>query len=296
MTSSATTSAQSASRAPSPSSRRGPTVPRLVASEWTKLVGLRSTWWVAVVTVAVAGVFTYLAADASSGDPGFEPARSLPDAITLAQLGTLVLGVLAGTADFRTGAFRSTFTAAPRRVHVLLARTVATAAAATVLALLTLSATVLGVLPAARSRGMSLDLAAGSTPQVLLGSGLLLVGMALLGLGLGSLLRRTVPAMVAALAFVFVIPVGIGLGSDLASPPSATSTAVLTDTERLDPVSTAIAFLPGDAAFRMTTTPQDGGVDGAPELGAWGGGLVFAGWILLPLAAAGVRLRTRDVT
>ena len=276
--------------------RRGPTFPRLVASEWVKLTSLRSTLWVTVVTVAVAFAVTYLAANASSGDPGFVPTRSLPDGVGLSQLGTLVLGVLAGTADFRTGAFRSTFTAAPRRVLVLGARTVATAGVAVVVAVLTLAATVLGVLPAAQSRDMSLDLTAGSTPQVLLGSGLLLVGMALLGLGLGSLLRRTVPAMVTALALVFVLPVGISLGGELSTSPTETTAEVEPGPTGLDPVSTVLAFLPGDAAFRMTTTSEDGGVDGAPNLGAWGGGLVFAGWILLPLAAAGVRLRTRDVT
>lgn len=310
MTSSATsrpasagTSARSATGAPEHSAtrtpttaRRGPTFPRLVASEWVRLTSLRSTLWVAVVTVAVAFAVTFLAADASSGDPGFDPTRSLPDGVSLSQLGTLVLGVLAGTADFRTGAFRSTFTAAPRRVAVLVARTVATAGVGALVALLAVVATVLGVVPAAQSRGMSLDLAAGSTPQVLLGSGLMLLGMALLGLGLGSLVRRTVPAMVTALALVFVVPVGISLGGELSTSPTEMTAEVETGPTGLDPVSTVLAFLPGDAAFRMTTTAEDGGVDGAPDLGPWGGGLVFAGWILLPLAAAGVRLRTRDVT
>lgn len=301
MTSSATSrpTARSSARGATPpasTTRRGPTFLRLVASEWVKLTSLRSTLWVTVVTVAVAFAFTYLSASASSGDPGFDPTRSLPDGVGLSQLGTLVLGVLAGTADFRTGAFRSTFTAAPRRVLVLVARTVATAGVAVVVALLTLAATVLGVLPAAQSRDMSLDLTTGSTPQVLLGSGLLLVGMALLGLGLGSLLRRTVPAMVTALALVFVLPVGISLGGELSTSPTEMTAGVETGPTGLDPVSTVLAFLPGDAASRMTTTAEGGGVDGAPDLGPWGGGLVFAGWILLPLAAAGVRLRTRDVT
>lgn len=296
MTAAASASARSASRAPAVTPRRGPTFLRLVASEWTKLVSLRSTWWVAAVTVAVALTVTSLAADASSGDPGFVPARSLPDGVGLSQLGTLVLGVLAGTADFRTGAFRATFTAAPRRGLVLAARTVATAGAGAVVALLTLAASVLGILPAARSRGMSLDLGAGSTPQVLLGSGLLLLGMALLGLGLGSLLRRTVPATVAALTLVFVLPVGISLGSEMSTSPAEMTAEAPAGPEGLDPVSTVTAFLPGDAAFRMTTTAEDGGVDGAPDLGPWGGGLVFAAWVALPLAAATLRLRTRDVT
>lgn len=268
---------------------------RVVASEWTKITGLRSTWWTAAVTVVVSWLITFLSANASSGDPGFDPLASLPDGVALSQLGMLVLGVLVGTGEFRTGAFRTTFTAVPRRLTVLLARTVATAALAAGVALLCLVALVLGVLPSARSRDIALDLAAAPTPQVLLGCALMLAGMALLGLGLGMLLRRTVLAVSVALAVVFVLPVALTLVPDLTGSPLDVPAAV-TDEVETDPVSTFLAFLPADAAFSMTRAPDAGGVDGAPDLGPWGGGLVFGAWVLVPLAAAGARLRSRDVT
>ena len=99
--------------------------------------------------------------------------------------------------------------------------------------------------------------------------------------------------MTAVLALVFVLPVGLTLATSLASLPAVGSAA--TQAGQLDPVNTVIAFLPSDAAFRMTTSSDSAGLDGAPDLGPVGGGLVFTTWILVPLVAAGVRLR-RDLT
>lgn len=286
----------------SPTRWQGPTFARVLAAEWTKLMSLRSTRWVALVAVVLTWVITYLSANASSGDPGFDPLASLPDGVALSQLAFLVLGVLVGTGEFRTGAFRTTFTAVPGRTLVLVAQTAVVAVVAGILALVCVLGLVLGVLPAARSRGIALDLTSEGTPQVLLGCGLLLLGMALLGLALGVLLRRTVPALTLALALVFVVPVGLSLGADLASPPtpgyspeSEADAGSATEPDALDAVATVVAVLPGDAAFRMTTSPGDGAPDGAPVLGPVDGGLVLAGWILVPLLAAGIRLRTRDL-
>jgi len=279
-----------------PRDQQGPTFARLLASEWTKITSLRSTWWAAALTVALAWVVTYLAANASSGDPGFEPLASLPDGVALSQLGTLVLGVLVGAGEFRTGAFRTTFTAAPRRTPVLVARTLVTAAVGSVIAALAVVAIVLGVLPAAASRSMSIDLTSDRTPHVMAGIFLMLLGMALLGLAIGTLVRRTVPAVTAALAIVFVVPVALMLGSELGTDPLDMAPVSETAAAELDPVETVVAFLPADAAYRMTTDPAEGGPDGSPDLGPVGGGLVLGAWILLPLVAAGARLRTRDLT
>lgn len=295
MTAAATDRATSSPTSRPAPTTKGPTVLRVVASEWSKLVSLRSTAWTAAVTVGLTWVTAYLSANASSGDPGFEPLSSLSQGLVLSQLSMLVLGVLAGTGDFRAGGFRTTFTAVPRRLPVLMAKVLVTTLVGGVVAVVSLAALVLGVLPAARSRDIPLDLTAQWTPQVLLGSGLLLLGMALLGLAVGSLVRRTVLAVTAALALVFVLPVGFVLAADLASPPQVGVSTETVVTE-LDPVSTVMELMPSNAAYRMTTTPDSAGPDGAPDLGPVGGGLVFAAWILLPLVAAGIRLRTRDLT
>ena len=273
--------------------RSGPSFGRVVAAEWTKVLGLRSTTAIAVATVVVTGVLTHLFASAASGDPGFVPTRNLTDALPLAFLGPLVLGVLVGTGEFSTGSFRSTFAAVPRRVPVLAAQAVVTAGVVLVVAVLTVGAAVLGILPAAASRGTSPDLLGAGVVPVLLGSAGWLVGMALLGLAIGALLRRPVPALVVAFGLLLVLPVALSLAVDAATGPPLTSppgttppgTAAVNAVETFTPVG----------AGGVLTSPDGGGLDGAPDLGKPGAALVLAAWVALPLAAAAHRLRRRDL-
>lgn len=287
--------ATAAAPTPAPSralpARRGPSLGRVVAAEWSKLTSLRSPAAIAVASVAVSGVLTWLAANASSTDPGFDPMGSLGTGLPLAQVGLLVLGVLIGTGEHSTGTFRSTFTAVPRRLPVLVAQVVVTAAAALVVSVLAVAAAVVGLLPAAGSRGMTLDLAGGGTPELLAGMSVQLVVMALLGLALGALLRRSVPAVVAAVVLVLVLPVALLLASDPGIGGAAPVGAV--DEPEVTAVGTATAVLPGGAATYLV--PDAGGFDGAPDLGVAGGAAVLAVWVLVPLGVAAVRLRTRDL-
>ncbi|MCC2315521.1 ABC transporter permease subunit [Cellulomonas xiejunii] len=267
----------------------GPTFGRVVAAEWTKLTSLRSPWWTALVTVVVAGAISYMSATASSVDPGFEPTRDLSTGLMLAQLGPLVLGVLYGAGEFRTGAFRTTFALVPRRWPVLAAQAVVLTAFTLVLGVVTVAVCVAGVMPAAASRDMPLRLAEGETPGAMLGMVVLLLGMALLGLAFGALLRRTVPALVTALVVLVFLPVTLQMMSDpgvdangMALPHSVT------------PAGAVSVFTPGTGIALLTTSASSEGMPGTPDVGPVGGGLVVGAWIVLLLVVAGVRLRARD--
>jgi ABC-2 type transport system permease protein len=275
--------------------RRGPTFPRVVASEWTKLVSLRAPWWTGGVTVVVAGVITYLSAQASSVDLGFDPVDSLGTGLALAQVGALVLGVLAGAGEFRTGAARTTFTAVPRRWPVVAAQVLATAAFAAVVAVLSVAASVVGLLPPAARRGVAVDVWAGETPGVMLGMGLFVVGLTLLGLAVGVLLRRTVPAMVTTLVVVLVLPVVLTMMSDplIGGDPATAGAPPVVDQVTLG--GTLMVLTPGGAAQLMMFPASSGPMEGAPDIGPVGGGLVLAAWVLVLLVAAVLRLRLRDV-
>ncbi|UZN02515.1 ABC transporter permease subunit [Cellulomonas sp. S1-8] len=293
MSAAATSTARSAT--PAAPARRGPTFAGVVAGEWTKLTSLRSTWWIAAVTVAVAGVLTYLAATASSTDPGFRPLADVTVGLLLAQVGPLVLGVLVGAGEFRSGSFRSTFTTVPTRTPVIAAQAVVTAAFGLALGVLTALACVLAVLPAAAGRGIPVDLTTDGTPGVLLGTVLLVAGLTLLGLAIGALLRSTTPALVAALTLVLVLPIVLMMVGDPAVG-GAPEPGVADDAAPVVTVAGTLGVLtPGTAGQLMTTTAGSGPVPGAPDLGPGGGGLVLGAWILVLLGAAAVRLRTRDV-
>ncbi|MET4225586.1 ABC transporter permease subunit [Oerskovia enterophila] len=281
-------------RAVEPAVGRGPTFPRVLASEWTKLTSLRSTAVIAVATVVVTWVLTFLAANASSVDPGFVPLDSLTTGLLLAQVGPLVLGVLAGTGEFTSGTFRATFTAVPRRLPVLAAQVVAVGAFALLVAAVVVGAAVVALAPAASSRGVSLDLTGEGTAQLLVGMATFLVAMALLGLAVGALLRSPVPAVALAVVLVLVLPIVLALGSDLATDPMSGPTDGTVSSQQ-SVVNTVVTFLPSGAAELLVRGPGSSGIEGAPNLGPWGGGLVLAGWILVPLAVAAARLRARDV-
>ncbi|WP_432510031.1 hypothetical protein [Kineococcus sp. SYSU DK001] len=270
-----------------------PAFGRVVAAEWTKLLGLRSSIAVAVVTVVVTGGLTHLFASAASGDPGFVPTRNLTDALPLSFIGPLVLGVLVGAGEFSTGTFRSTFAAVPRRWPVLAAQAVVTAGFVLAVSVATVGAAVLGILPAAASRDVTPDLLGGGTAQVLLGSAGYLVGTALLGLALGALLRRPVPALVTAFGVLLVLPLLLSLVVDFAAgPPVGLAPGDVPASTAL--VNTVTTFTPVEAGSALVL-PGGGGLDGAPDLGWAGSALVLAVWVAVPLAVAAHRLRRRDL-
>ena len=286
MTAAAAPAARTAAR---PVERRGVTFRGVLASEWTKLTSLRSTWWTAAVTVVVSTVITYLSAEASSVDPTYYPLDNLTSGLVLGQLGPVVLGVLAGAGEYRTGAFRSTFTTVPRRLPVLAAQAVVTAVLAAVLAVVVTAASVLAVVPSAQRRDVPLDLGADGTPQVMAGTVVFLVGLALVGLGAGVLLRRTVAAMVAAIGLVLVLPIAL-----MMIPTSGDPMAPY-DPDAVTVPGTLMTLLPSGGGQILTTPPGNDGLDGGPDVGALGGTGVLLAWGLGPLAAAAARLRSRDV-
>lgn len=274
--------------------RSGPTAGRLLAAEWTKLTSLRSPWWIAGVTLAVGFAITYLSAEATTVNPTFYPVESVPSGLMLAQLGPLVLGALVGAGEFRSGAFRTTFTLVPRRWPVLVAQALALVGFTLVLGVLTTAACVVGVLPAAASRDVPVDLTGGDTPLMLAGMVALMVGLGLFGFALGALVRRTVPAVVTAVTIVLILPVVLMIGSDLASGPPQVPAGEMPAAAELTVIDTLVAVTPGGAASLLTASPSAGPMEGAPDLGPGGGALLLLGWIALVLAIAVVRLRTRD--
>ncbi|MFE9636252.1 ABC transporter permease [Streptomyces sp. NPDC006463] len=95
-----------------------------MASEWTKLVSVRSTLWTLgslVLTVVGAGLLFVL----QTGDQDYAGISFTTPALfglLIGQLAVMVLGVLTITSEHATGLVRTTFTAAPERHRVLTAK------------------------------------------------------------------------------------------------------------------------------------------------------------------------------
>lgn len=184
--------------------------------EWIKLRTLRSTWWalgaLLVVTVAIGALVSWATVShwarmsplkRVAVDPAF---RSMAG-MFLAQLVVGALGVVIITSEHASGMIRSTFAAVPRRRQVVLAKQAVVAAS--ILVVGTLASTSAFLLGQAifSGRGIGIGLASGAGLRVALGGGLFLTLLALLGLGIGVIVRNTAAAISTFAGLVLVLPV-----------------------------------------------------------------------------------------
>ncbi len=189
----------------------------LLRSEWTKLWSVRFGAWCTAVFVFVVLVLGVLAAATTQTAP--EADLAVEGALTgfgFGQLVLVVFGILAVTSEFGTGSALVSFIAVPRRVRVLLAKTVVVGGWAALLS------AVLAVLCAvAASRFTYVDGGISLTdPAVLRVLGLqvavatLITGLAV---GVATVVRSSAGSVGAATALVFFAPLLVALAPDWAA-------------------------------------------------------------------------------
>jgi ABC-2 type transport system permease protein len=174
--------------------------------EWLKLRSVRSTWWTLLVfAVGMVGLAILVMRGQQHG-ASFDPTNDSFAGLAIGQLALGVLGVLAVTSEFSSGMIRATFAAAPRRPLVL-------AAKAAVLAAVALVA---GEIMAFVAFGVGQAVLKSQFPHAALGQpgvlrAVLMAGaypalIALIGLGLGAIIRHTAGAISAVVGVLFVLP------------------------------------------------------------------------------------------
>ncbi|HEY8480080.1 MAG TPA: ABC transporter permease [Spirillospora sp.] len=186
-----------------------------LAAEWLKLRTVRSTHWVLAATAALLAVVLLLAVQfvrqwdelpaERQAEVGLLPLQQMGGWV--AALCLAVLGVLSVTAEYRTGTIRTTFTALPRRRTVLAAKAAVVGTVALVAGEVMAVGSFLGMRLVAGDRPMpdqQAPVAHDLPGYVVFGtSGAM---FALLGLGLGALLRSTAGALVAIVMLWYVVP------------------------------------------------------------------------------------------
>ena len=250
------------------------------ASEWLKLRTVRSTYYclgVVALTVVLTAALAWYAAGVWDH---LSPARrahfalsSLPDLTGwVACLVMGVLGVLTITSEYATGMIRVTLTAAPRRRELVTAKAVVIAG----VALGTGQAAGFATLAAARLiigdrpiHGQRTDI-----PMVL-ATGLSVMVFALIGFGLGAVLRSTAGAIVALVAVWHIVPL---LLRALPAPWDG----------RIG------SLMPGALAGELAGTGGRDSIYGAmlPPLGALA---LMAAYIAMSVGAAAISIGRRDV-
>lgn len=209
----------------------------------------------------------------SAGDKAaFDPVYRSLIGITLAQLLVGALGVLTVTGEYTSGLIRGTFLATPQRARVL-----------------AMKALILAVVPWAWCTALSFaaffigqgvlstakHVAIGD-PGVLtavFGGGLYLALIAMFGLFIGVVLRRTAAALIALFVAVLIMPVAVVLVL-----PSTLSAEVS-------------QYLPSQAGGQIWHLLRGG----AHTLGPWQGFGVLCGYVAATALAGFVLIRRRDV-
>jgi ABC-2 type transport system permease protein len=259
----------------------GPLAADVLASEWTKLRSVRSTYWTlfaaAVMTIGMSAIvcgvyvsqFAHLSAKAKEG---FDPASFSLIGGVLAQLAIAVLGVLVISGEYGSGTIHTTFAAVPQRLTVLAAKS---AVFAGVTLVVTTTAAFIaffigqGILSA---KGIGVSITSPGSLRTVVGTGLYLAVLGLLALGLGTLIRKTAGAITAVFGMIFVLPVVFGL------LPSSMS-----GLEKFLPTIAGQAIINGGTNAR-----------GADSLAPWVGLGVFCLYAIVALGGAAYTLVHRD--
>ncbi|MFF2328899.1 MULTISPECIES: ABC transporter permease subunit [unclassified Streptomyces] len=198
----------------------------------------------------------------------------------------IAVGTVCITGEYRRGLLRTTMTATPLRGRVLGAKALVVGGVAFAVGLGAAAITVPLGEHSARGRGFRVFPVTSATElRVVVGTGLLCAAAAVLALGVGTLLRRSAPAVALVIAAI-VLP--FLLASSGVLPPGAS--------EWLLRVTPAAGFavqqtLPRYAQVLSVYEPSTGYHPLAP----WAGFAVLCGYAALALGLAVVRLRGRDV-
>ncbi len=186
---------------------------RLLASEGIKLTTVRATWWSFVLVAAISIGLSLLQAWAfaatdmpADGDANTLAVQVVVFSTVLTQLLAVIVGTITVTGEYSTGMMRSTLTATPGRTGQLLAKSLLLAATMFVFSLVVfaIAAAVSGpILPT----GM-IDLGDPVTSIVpLLGAALYLAVCAVMGVGIGFIIRNGPGALALGIGVIFVLPV-----------------------------------------------------------------------------------------
>jgi ABC-2 type transport system permease protein len=249
-----------------------------VRSEWTKLFTTR-TWiglllGACVMAGGFAALFTGLAGQEQNGQEGIPPVGTQQYETLVFSVAAntsvllLILGIIGMTQEYRHRTATPTFLTEPRRGRVITAKLIAYALVAVPFALVIVAVTVLVAVVYAGARGAAPSLSADNL-QTLLASGLVLVVFAVIGVGLGALMRNQVGAIVGSLVYLYVIE------------PIISAIGVLQG---------AYKWLPGGAVQAVTSDFQ------APDLlEPWQGGLLLLGYGLLAAVLGTLLAVRRDV-
>ncbi|MGO8686371.1 MAG: hypothetical protein ACLQT7_04180 [Candidatus Dormibacteria bacterium] len=245
-------------------------------------------WWpllVAAVAISALEAAAEIGASTSTmggGPPGAPPPpnplldpahqRSLATAGAIAGIFALVVGIVMVTSEFRHLTSRPTFLIEPRRRRVIGAKLVVAALVGALYAIASAMAVAAVMALWLGAEGISIGWIGQGVVGSLARSMLAVVIYAVVGVGVGTLVRNQLAAVIGGLGFFLV---------------AETLIAAIPGVQRVYPL------LPGPASDALVGSPLPS--VGGPSLTPWEGGLLFAAWALGLALCAGVTTLRRDI-
>ena len=248
-------------------------------SEWTKLRTVRTTWYCLLVvlagSIAVGGLVSAAFASnwakmSSTERATFDPTFRSLSGLFLAQLVIGVLGVLAITAEYSSGMIRSTLAAVPDRREVLAAKVAALAPVALAVSTIACIGSFLVGQAILSGKDIGVSIAHPAVLRAVLGGGLYLTALALFGLGLGTICRRTAAGLSAFVGLVLVAPVVVRM------LPSSWGNNIA-------------KFLPSEAGQALVSVRT-----ASNQLSPWTGFAILCAWTAAALVVGGFLIARRD--
>jgi ABC-type transport system involved in multi-copper enzyme maturation permease subunit len=253
---------------------------RVVRSEWTKFVSLRSTLWSLgvgfLLTIAFPMIFAAVTASHwAHMSPADQASRHPLDialvGVNVAQLAVAVLGVLVITGEYSTGMIRSTLIAVPKRLPVLWAKL---AVHAVVSFAVMVPAVLIGFFASQAILSghhiLQISFSASGVARSVIGGALYVTLVGIFALGIGALVRNTAGGIATFAGIFFVIPPLMNV------LPASWNDAIS-------------KYLPSEAGRQLFSLTQ-----GAHSLSPLWGGLLMLGYCAVTVAGAAILFVRRD--
>jgi ABC-2 type transport system permease protein len=251
----------------------------VLASEFTKLKSVRSTWWTLLVLLVLSIGFSALicAVTKANWNSMSESNRATFDATSsslggigfLGPLVIAVLGALVITSEYSTSMIRTSLTVMPRRGQVFAAKAVVFGLVTLVLAVL--ASFVSFFLGQALLGDHSASLSHPGATRAIIGTAIYVTLCGLLAYGIGVILRHTAGTITVVAGLLFVLPIIVQLF------PSSWHNAI-------------VRWLPTSAGNAIGTTVGTN----AHMFSAWGEMAVLCVYVAAVLIAGLTLFRTRD--
>ncbi|HJQ44183.1 MAG TPA: ABC transporter permease [Jatrophihabitantaceae bacterium] len=251
---------------------------RLIRAEFLKLRTTQVWFWLLLGTIAVGAL---LAVAQIAPHDGIRNESKVPDlfavfAASPAYILVFVLGVLGVTSEFRYQTITPTVLQTPSRWAIVSAKLICYAVTGAVYAAFALVAEGAVGMPWLSSRGIPVHLGNSKVQHAIIGTFGVIALYAIVGLGVGALIRNQIVAVVAGIVFLVV------LENVLLAIPVVKKAWPYTPNGGTQ----AILYTNGDS------TP----VSGVHLLGTWSGVLVLLLWAFVPAIIGAAITMNRDIT